>query len=362
MPRLVHITSLAELRAASAAWDDLWRRSDATLPTARAETLAAFVEHFAPRRRFCALVVEEDGKWIAALPLVAGRVAAVLPAGKLPSNEWPGGGDLLWDLAAADPGAVGRVLSAGIRALPWPLIWLEGVLPDRASWQTLLACLAEAGLPADLRTRWRSGRLTISHDWEAFRRSWSRSHRQRMASRLRQLARLGPVEFQLHGRLPPEEVVGWLRRGFEVEDRGWKGAAGASVLRTPGMFDFFLRQSRLLAAWGQLELALLECGGRPIAFCCGASAKGVFHSCKIGYDPGCAELSPGLLLQYHLLERLANDPQRKAVDYLGPITEYHSHWRPDTYTVGRLAVAPGRPLGRIALAAYRWRKGPAASG
>ena len=357
MPRAVHLSSLAELRTASAAWDDLWRRSDATLPTARAETRAAFVEHFGPRGRFRALVIEEGGKWVAAMPLVEGRVAAVLPAGKLPSNEWPGGGDLLWDLAAADPQDVGQALAAEIRKLPWPLVWLEGVLPDRPSWRTLIACLAEAGVPADLRTRWRSGRLTISHDWEAFRRSWSRAHRQRMASRLRRLAELGPVEFQLHGRLSPEEIEPCLRRGFEVEDHGWKGAAGTSVLRTPGMFDFFLRQSRWLAAWGQLELALLNCGGRPIAFCCGASAKGVFHSCKIGYDPACADLSPGLLLQYHLLERFAADSQRTAVDYLGPLSEYHLHWRPDTYPVDRLAVAPGRSLGRLALAGYRWWKG-----
>jgi CelD/BcsL family acetyltransferase involved in cellulose biosynthesis len=178
-----------------------------------------------------------------------------------------------------------------------------------------------------------------------------------MTSRLRRLAQQGPVEFQIRGQLSPEEVEPWLLRGFEVEDRGWKGAAGTSVLRTPGMFDFFLRQARWLAAWGQLELASLDCGGRPIAFCFGASAKGVFHSCKIGYDPAFAELSPGLLLQYHVLEHLHADGQRRAIDYLGPITEYHLHWKPDTYTVGRLAVAPGRPLGRLALAVYRRWKG-----
>jgi CelD/BcsL family acetyltransferase involved in cellulose biosynthesis len=355
MPRAVHIRSLGELRAAATAWDDLWRRSDATLPTARAETLAAFVEHFTPRAGFLALVIEEHGRWLAALPWVEGRVARVLPAAKLPSNEWPGGGDLLWDLAAADPRSVGRLLVAEIRKLPWPLLWLEGVTPERTSWRTLLDCLAEAGVPADLGVRWLSGRLTIRHDWEAFRRSWSRGHRQRMAARLRRLAGLGPVEFQLHAHLPPDEVEACLRRGFQVEDRGWKGAAGTAVLHTPGMFDFFLRQSQWLAAWGQLELALLVCAGRPIAFCYGVSAKGVFHSCKIGYDPAYAELSPGLLLQHHLLEHFAADRRRLAVDYLGPLTEYHRHWRPEAYAVGRLAVAPGR-LGRIALAGYRcWK-------
>ena len=38
-----------------------------------------------------------------------------------------------------------------------------------------------------------------------------------------------------------------LRRGFEIEDRGWKATEGTSVLRTPRVFDFFYRQAEQLA-------------------------------------------------------------------------------------------------------------------
>ena len=48
----IHLTSVADLRAEAAAWDDLWQRSDVSLPLVRAELLAQWVEHFAPRADF----------------------------------------------------------------------------------------------------------------------------------------------------------------------------------------------------------------------------------------------------------------------------------------------------------------------
>ncbi len=44
----IHLTSVAALRTNAAAWDDLWQRSDVSLPLLRAELLAQWVEHFAP--------------------------------------------------------------------------------------------------------------------------------------------------------------------------------------------------------------------------------------------------------------------------------------------------------------------------
>ena len=67
-PRLVQIDSLAGLRAAAADWDDLWWRSEVTMPTCRAELVAGWVEQFAPRADFRALVVEDQGQWVAAGP------------------------------------------------------------------------------------------------------------------------------------------------------------------------------------------------------------------------------------------------------------------------------------------------------
>ncbi len=48
-PRVLQFDSLAALRAAAPAWDDLWRRSAVAMPIARAEPIAQYVEQFGHR-------------------------------------------------------------------------------------------------------------------------------------------------------------------------------------------------------------------------------------------------------------------------------------------------------------------------
>ena len=359
MPSVLHLNTIAELRAAAPAWNDLWQRSDCTSPLGRAEPIADWLAHFAPAGRFQALVVADEGRWLVALPLVEGRKAGVLRAGVLPCNAWPSGATLLWDVAATGDPNVGAAVSAGVARLPWPLVLLEAAMPARASWRALAGELTEAGVPCDLRNRWHVGRLAIEHDWPAAFGRLSRKHRRRLSASLHKLADRGEVRFELHAHLLPHEVELPLRKAWETEDRGWKGAAGTSVLRTPGAAEFMLAQARCLAAEGQLQLAFLDCGGRNVAFCYGVLGKGVFHSFKIGYDPAFAPLSPGHLLQYHLLQVLHADPQVTAVDYIGEMTEYHASWRPEVYPFARLAFARrGSVLGPAALWGFQCVKGP----
>jgi hypothetical protein len=144
--RLVEIDSVAGLRAAAPAWDDLWWRSDVTKPSCRAELVARWVEHFAPRAEFRALLVEDQGQWIAALPLVGRRVARLVKAGGMPSNEWTFSGELLVD-PAAEVEPLLDLLAAAIRPLPWALLWLDEAVLDAPRWTALQAALARAGVP-----------------------------------------------------------------------------------------------------------------------------------------------------------------------------------------------------------------------
>jgi CelD/BcsL family acetyltransferase involved in cellulose biosynthesis len=353
------LSSLAELRSLAPAWDDLWWRSEATLPTARAELIAQWVERFAPAAGFRALVVEDQGQWVAALPMVERRVARLLTAGTLPSNLWSPGGTLLWDASLAAEQSIADRLVEAMRRLPWQVLWLEEALWERAAWQTLIAAVRAAGMAMDCRSRWQVARIPIDHDWATCRGRWSRKHRQKMNSSLRRLSNRGSVRLRLHADFSGGELEPLLRRAFAVEDGGWKGRSGTSVLRSPGILDFFLRQSRQLAQWGHLELAFLECGGQAVAFCYGLTAKGVFHSLKIGYDPAYADCAPGQLLRHFLLERFHGDLDRTALDCTGPMTEAHQHWRPESYTMGRLLIAPRRWLGRAVVAAYQsWKPQP----
>lgn len=321
------------------------------MPSVRAELLALWVEHFMPQARFHAVVVEDQGQWVAALPLVGFKVRRLVSAGGTPSNPWSAAGELLLD-TTADVEVVLDVLVRAMRRLPWQFLWLHNVALDSARWNALRQALDRAGVPADQKEHFQVGLLEIDHDWEGYRQSWSSNHRQKMARSARRLAKAGEVQFSMLSHLEPREVEPWMRRGFEVEDRSWKGAAGTSVLRCPGIFDFYLRQAKLLAAYNQLELAFLECDGRPIAFEYCWNAKGVCQMIKTGYDAAYSAYTPGQLLRYYVLQQLHGEPERRAYDFMGPITEAFSKWLPRTYTVGRMAMGP-RLLGRTVLRACK---------
>jgi hypothetical protein len=249
-----------------------------------------------------------------------------------------------------------ELLLAAFRKLPVSMLWLDETLPESNRWKSFYNALEQRRSKIVIRPRWQVGRVEIGGDWRAYQSAWSRKHRQNMAHCLRQLTHLGDLRLKLLSDFALGEAAQWMRRGLEIENLGWKGAAGSSVLKTPGMEAFFVRQAELLADARQLELAFLESAGRPIAFIYGQTAKGVFHSAKIGYDPAFADYSPGQLLRYFLLERFHHENGRKALDFLGPITESHAAWQPQTYTVARLAASLGHPVGKMAVAAYKcWR-------
>ena len=351
-PRVIHLASLGR---AAPPGRPLGRplvaqRRDHAHPPRRADR--PLDGAFRPRARFRALVVEHEGQWLAALPLLGRRIARILPAGATVGNPWSTCADLLWDTARTADAEIGDVLAEAMARLPWQLLWLDGAALDAPQWRAMQFALDRAGTTAVCRRRWLTGRLPIDQHWPACQERWSSRHRRNLARGLERLAAAGDATFEVADHLGAAGSRAPLREAFAVEDAGWKGAAGTSVLHTPGMFDFFLRQARQLAHWGQLALAVLRCDGRPVAFSYGLAAKGVFHSWKVGYDARYADCSPGQLLRYHLIEWLHADGRYEALDFCGPLNEAQARWRPDTYTVGRLIVAPRRWLRRWALRAY----------
>lgn len=348
------IGSVKELRDCAGLWDDLWQRSKVTLPTARAELLAQWIEEFVRCEAIRIFVVESGGQWVAALPLLRTRVRRVLSAGGLCGSTWMPGGPMLLD-ADVDPDAVLDTLVTTMRELPWQLLWLANVNLDAPRWKAFQRALDRTGVPYHVDVEWQSAWIPVEHDWDAFQARWSPNHRRNLRRGIRQLENAG-VRFELHSRLRSDQVEPLLYRGFEIEDRSWKGAAGTSVIRS-GHFGYVVRQAQQLAAWDALELAFLESNDGPIAFCYGFRQKNVHFAVKIGYDPHSvfARLGPSRLLWYYYFERLHANPQCLQINFFGKLTEAISQWKPSSSPMGRIVIAPGRMLGRIAMAVYNRR-------
>ena len=254
---------------------------------------------------------------VAALPLVGRRVGGVLPVGGTTVNYWSPNGDLLLD-PTGDTEAVLDLLIDGIEQLavaaivdrdgPGRVVALDG--HDRRDcgggdwpWTSI-----RAGAWALVNTE---------GDFDEYLASRSKNLRRSLGKDRRRLEQGGATRFRFDAPTA-DQVEARLREVFELEDRGWKGEAGGSVLSTPGMFEFYARQARRLAAWGDLRVAVLEHQGMPIAFDVGWLGKGVYHSYKVGYDPAYREFGPGHLLRGELIRHCFEHPAIRAVDFQGP--------------------------------------------
>lgn len=352
--RLVELSAAAEHAANLAAWDDLWRRSTAQLPTGQAEQLLIWQRHFAPRARMYAMVVEHDDRWVAALPLVPDAMARVLPVYKMPWSEWGFACEFLVDWQAYDLPTVMDHLVLGLQSLRRPLVWLNCVPLNSPAWQQLLAALVRRECVFDISPRFEIGQVAIHTpeapaDFAVYQTSWSGNFRRQMRKSLRRADELGGVTLRVERPQTESEVDKLFHQGFEVEDRSWKGTEGTSLLKQPAMYAFFQEQARQLARAGHLELVFLDHGGQPIAFEYGYFSKGTYFTPKVGYDERFGHLSPSQLLRYLLIERFYTDPTRQVFDFLGPLAEATAKWTTNTYPVSRLLVSTGRCGGNALL-------------
>ncbi len=346
------LASADEIRGVAPAWDALWQQSHVTLPTARAELVAQWIEHFAPHAQVQAIVVRDGARLVAAIPFVGRRLRGILSVGDLTSNDWSPNGELLLDPKAETEAALAALVRS-LPHLPWPLLWLELVPVAAPWWQGWFTALDQANIACDARIRYEIGRIEIRGDYATYQAGRSRSLRRNLRKDLRRLERTGPLELRLYDTHTPDEVDARLRTAFEIENRSWKGMRGQTVLRTPRMFAFYCRQARQLAAWGMLRVAFLECKGRPIAFEIGWMGKGVYHSFKVGFDEALREFGPGHLLRMHLVRHFFERGEAEWIDFQGPQTEALAAWSTHTYAIGRVAIATRRMAGRALLAACR---------
>ena len=346
------LRSTAELREVAAKWDRLWRVSDSTMPIAQSELLLQWIERFVPRGRLEFYVATQGDRFVAALPLVASERSPWISYGTLPGNEWSPAGDFLID-PTADAELAALTIATGIRGSGFDLVWMQGIPYLASRWSLLLEALGQQGVPHHRQFSYQVGLVPTSSDWDSFNAAIPKKRLRTLARRWRQLTEKGTLRLRIETNLAPDEVGRDLFEGLEIEDRCWKGREGTSVLKSPGMMEFYYKQAKLLAKSGNLILVTLELDYKPIAFEYGFLAKGHYHSLKIGYDEAYSVYSPGQVRTWLMLEEMCRRPDLQYLDGMGPRSEAFAVWPGTTYDVGRIVFAPGGALGRTALYGYK---------
>jgi CelD/BcsL family acetyltransferase involved in cellulose biosynthesis len=296
--------SLDEVDALQDGWEDLWWRSDVTVPTVRVEFLKNWLASFAPGMPLRLIVVRQGERWMAAIPLVKRHWGRVVPMGTLPTNEWSGAGGMLLDREIDAESLAG--VAAALHEIGWPVIRLPLMRTDSPALLSLRQALFDGGIAVECRPSYEVTYIETPGDWDAYQKTWSKNLRHRIGKCLRRLKEQGNVRLNRMVPASFDEALVPLERALRIEDSGWKGRAGTSLLKAPGAADYLRRVAELLIPRRELEIAFLELDERPIAFEILIHAKDVLHSYKVGYDEQYQSFDPGHLLMQELLHEAAS--------------------------------------------------------
>ncbi|MEM9586661.1 MAG: GNAT family N-acetyltransferase [Planctomycetota bacterium] len=339
-PQIRLLAGSAELRRHTGAWNDLWLRSSAALPTKRAQGVDQWCQAFAQPENLEAIIVQEDDRLIAGLPLVVSRKHGLTTHAELPSNCWSVAGDLMVD-AECDLTTTCDQIVRFLATRPYRVLKLDLIEFQSERWSAFQSALQSQGHAYRTSSSYSVGVVDILHDWEAYQKSWSGNHRQAVRKSRRQLEAKGELHVE-RIQVDTSELESRLQECFDVEDRGWKGQEGTSILKSAGMDSFYQTEAVTMARSGMLDLWTLRFDGRLIAFEYCHLAKGVCFSHKISFDPEFQKYGPGRLLRCMQLEQLHAEPGMRKLDTLGILCSSKAKWSTSAYQLGRL-VASSRP-------------------
>lgn len=126
---------------------------------------------------------------------------------------------------------------------------------------------------------------------------------------LRRLEKLGELRFTRV--TDPAEIAYRLEDFLVVEHAGWKGKGGTSFLSNPAHTQF-LREAVIGNPDASIDCLLLD--GVPIALSLNLAAAGILFTPKCAYDERYRRYSPGLLLEYFVIEAFYADDSLDQMD------------------------------------------------
>ncbi|MGL5363821.1 MAG: GNAT family N-acetyltransferase [Bosea sp. (in: a-proteobacteria)] len=136
----------------------------------------------------------------------------------------------------------------------------------------------------------------------ALARSLGTNRKKRMTQR-RAFAQLGELSFQ-RSRGPDAEAA--FERFLVLENAGWKGAAGTSLLKSGKACDYHRAFVKAFAACDMVMVDALLLSGEPVAIGLLVESAGTIHYLKTAYDEQHAKHSPGRILAMDMLPHVVD--------------------------------------------------------
>jgi CelD/BcsL family acetyltransferase involved in cellulose biosynthesis len=307
-------------------------------------------------RTFSVFVVKRDGAPVAILPLVQNTqkwFGLRARQWKLPDHAHLPLGDIL---CRPDANA-GEIITAISRALRqhasgnWDMLSLTGVLDESP-----LARLATDTTQRVFVTRMKTcDYLTCQGPYEGIVARLSKNFRSNLNKARNKLARETGVTFRSVTSGP--ELAGCFADFLNIENSGWKGAAGTgtAIKLHPELLKFYQLLMEELAPTGAIMLNSLHVGDKVIASQYCVTDQDSLYVLKLAYDEEWARVAPGNLLLERVIQAGLQAGSFQQLNLVGE-PPWFKDWAPDGQDVHSIRVFNGTIAGRALHAAFKTRE------
>ncbi|MEN3791620.1 GNAT family N-acetyltransferase [Fulvimarina sp. MAC3] len=294
--RTFTVRDLAQLSEHVDAWDRLAWDAPQGLPLLLPGWVLAYFEHRVTKRErwFCSFAYLDD-ELVGVLPVIVkphpvlGRLFPILHA---PFDNLTNSGDVILSRGHA-ASALAALLEEARCAEPRHLgLALPAARGNSPIWRAI-----SGGVPGHVPIRGRTfpfDKIDLTIGSAAYQNQLGSNLRRNLKRYRKKLDAIGEVSVEfLTG---PAADESWLQPFLELENSGWKGEAGTSLLQRPSETAFFRSLVRNFAQRQRLEWHLIKLDGRLIAAGLGIRCGGSLVLPRIAFDEDYSAYQPGTLL------------------------------------------------------------------
>lgn len=137
--------------------------------------------------------------------------------------------------------------------------------------------------------------ITLSRDWQTYASSLPVNLKKTIRNKQNRLRKQGQMSIRCFSG--EGEVDEGINKAFLASAKSWQGKNG-SAISSPGQREFYEVFSKVAAEKEWLQLYILECDDKPIAFEYNLIHGKTAYSLKWGFDSDFHAFSPGALLKY----------------------------------------------------------------
>lgn len=329
---LQSITSIDQFISVKDRWDSLYSRALEKFPMLTHNWLESWWYSFGNDMVFYVILVSEGENLVGAAPFCYSKTKIIgLPCTQLQflRNERVDRMQILVDKdIAIDKEKLSTLIDRLFKHISasaprHDIIQLKNVVSSSLITDAILNHLRKSGSRFSISKGLTSPYLPLSQNWDETLGCLSPTFRQTVKRKLRKAEKTQGLSSKIYR---DSSFIGPL---MEVSANTWQHEEGTCMGSKQNIKLFYENIIRDADKNGCLYSAILALDDKPIAFEFNLICNDTLHNFKLGFDKNYKDLSAGLILKSHIIQRLLTDDSSlgiKEYDFMGEATPYKLNW------------------------------------